>query len=260
MHIAQYIKAQDLESAWELNQKKGSVIIGGGCWLRLSQQRMYRQVIDLAGLGLDTIEETDGAIRIGAMTTLRQVEMSPVLAQYTQGAFQEAVRHIVGTQFRNMATMGGSVCGRFGFSDILTLLLALQAEVELYKKGRVSMAEFAEEGAGQDIVTYIIIPKVARRTAYASLRLNATDFPIISCAVSCTDTMVYGAIGARPMRAQVQSMAKTDVLKHGLENTAQTLAQGVSYGTNTRGSAAYRQDMAAVLCGRLLKQTLEEEA
>ena len=179
MHIAQYIKAQDLESAWELNQKKGSVIIGGGCWLRLSRQRMYRQVIDIAGLGLDTIEETDAAIRIGAMTTLRQVELSPVLAQYTQGAFREAVRHIVGTQFRNMATMGGSVCGRFGFSDILTLLMALQAEVELYKKGRVSMAEFADEGAGQDIVTHIIIPKMTRRTAYASLRRIFRLLPVL---------------------------------------------------------------------------------
>lgn len=260
MHIAQYIKAQDLESAWELNQKKGSVIIGGGCWLRLSRQRMYRQVIDIAGLGLDTIEETDAAIRIGAMTTLRQVELSQVLAQYTQGAFREAVRHIVGTQFRNMATMGGSVCGRFGFSDILTLLMALQAEVELYKQGRVSIAEFADEGAGQDIVTHIIIPKTVRHTAYASLRLNATDFPIIACAVSCTDTMVYTAIGARPMRANVQSIARTDVLAKGLEETAHVVARGVSYGTNTRGSAAYRQDMATVLCRRLLKQTLEEEA
>ena len=259
MHIAQYIKAQDLESAWELNQKKGSVIIGGGCWLRLSQKRMYRQVIDLAGLGLDTIEETDGAIRIGAMTTLRQVELSPVLAQYTQGAFREAVRHIVGTQFRNMATMGGSVCGRFGFSDILTLLMALQADVELYKKGRMPITAFVTEGAGQDILTHIIIPKTARRTAYASLRLNATDFPIIACAVSCTDTMVYSAIGARPMRAQVQAAAKQDVLTHGLDKTAQTWADGLTYGTNTRGSAVYRHDMAGVLCRRVLKQTLEED-
>lgn len=259
MHIAQYIKAQDLASAWEMNQKKGSVVLGGCCWLRLSQQRLYRQVIDIADLGLDTIEETDAAFRIGAMVTLRQVETSPALAQYTQGAFQEAVRHIVGTQFRNMATMGGSVCGRFGFSDILTLLLALQAEVELYKKGRMPIAAFADVGAGQDILTHIIIPKTARRTAYASLRLNATDFPIIACAVSCTDTTVYSAIGARPMRAQVQVVAKQDVQTRGLDETAQALADGLTYGTNTRGSAAYRHDMAAVLCRRLLKQTLEEE-
>ena len=108
-------------------------------------------------------------------------------------------------------------------------------------------------------MTHIIIPKTARRTAYASLRLNATDFPIIACAVSSTDTMVYSAIGARPMRAQVQAVAKQDVRVRGLEETAQALADGMTYGTNTRGSAVYRHDMAAVLCRRLLKQTLEEE-
>ena len=108
-------------------------------------------------------------------------------------------------------------------------------------------------------MTHIIIPKTARRTAYASLRLNATDFPIIACAVSSTDTMVYSAIGARPMRAQVQAVAKQDVRVRGLEEAAQALADGMTYGTNTRGSAVYRHDMAAVLCRRLLKQTLEEE-
>ena len=41
---------------------------------------------------------------------------------------REAVRHIVGVQFRNCATVGGSVYGRFGFSDVLTLLLALVSD------------------------------------------------------------------------------------------------------------------------------------
>ena len=39
---------------------------------------------------------------------------------YTAGAVREAVRHIVGVQFRNCATVGGSIYGRFGFSDVLT--------------------------------------------------------------------------------------------------------------------------------------------
>lgn len=44
---------------------------------------------------------------------------------------KESLRHIVGVQFRNLATVGGSLWGRFGFSDVLTLLLALDAQVEL---------------------------------------------------------------------------------------------------------------------------------
>ena len=89
----------------------------------------------LSALGLDTIEETDTEIRIGAMATLRDLETNTALNAYTAGAVREAVRHIVGVQFRNCATVGGSIYGRFGFSDVLTLFLALDCEVELYKAG-----------------------------------------------------------------------------------------------------------------------------
>ena len=136
MHIAQYTKAQTLAEAWELHQKKGSVVLGGCCWLRLSPQRIIRQAVDISALPLYDIEERETEFRIGAMVSLRDLELCPSFAAYTQGASKEALRHIVGVQFRNLATIGGSLCGRFGFSDVLTLLLALDASVVLYKGGR----------------------------------------------------------------------------------------------------------------------------
>ncbi len=60
------------------------------------------------------------------MVTLRQLE-HPGLAAYTCGAVKAALRHIVGVQFRNGATLGGSMYSRFGFSDVLTLFLAMDA-------------------------------------------------------------------------------------------------------------------------------------
>ena len=56
MNIAQYTKAASLEEAWELNQKRSAVVLGGCCWLRLSPQRRIAQAIDLSALGLDQIE------------------------------------------------------------------------------------------------------------------------------------------------------------------------------------------------------------
>ena len=49
------------------------------------------------------------------------------------GAFKEALRHIVGVQFRNTATVGGSVFPRYGFSDVLTVFASVDTYVELYK-------------------------------------------------------------------------------------------------------------------------------
>lgn len=260
MHIAQYTKAQTLDEAWELCQKKGAVILGGCCWLRLSPQRTIRQAVDLSALPLYDIEETDEAFRFGAMVSLRTLETNSSFNAYTQGACKEALRHIVGIQFRNLATVGGSVCGRFGFSDVLTLLLALDARVVLYKGGEMKLSDFAESGPGSDILTHIIVPKVKRKTAYESLRLNATDFPVIACAVSRAGDEVRCAIGARPARAQVLCTPLHEVKAMGAEETARQWAGALTYQSNMRGSAAYRQDMAEVLSRRLLMQVLEEDA
>lgn len=70
MNIAQYTKAASLEEAWELNQKRSAVVLGGCCWLRLSPQRRIAQAIDLSALGLDQIEEGEDSFRLGAMVTL----------------------------------------------------------------------------------------------------------------------------------------------------------------------------------------------
>lgn len=49
------------------------------------------------------------------MTTLRDLELHPGLEAYTGGAMKESLRHIVGVQFRNLATVGGSFSGALGF-------------------------------------------------------------------------------------------------------------------------------------------------
>lgn len=258
MHIAQYTRVGSLEEAWELNQKKGAVVLGGCCWLRLSPRWQIRQAIDLSALPMAGVEETEREFRFGAMTTLRDVEQSPSFLAYTQGAAKEALRHIVGVQFRNLATIGGSICGRFGFSDVLTLFLALNASVVLYKGGTMALSEFAEAGPGSDILTHVVVPKEGRKTAYASLRLNETDFPVIACAVSATASEVRCAIGARPGRAKALFAAMEDVKAAGVEKTARQWADAMTYESTMRGSAEYRHDMAAVLCRRLLTNVLEE--
>ena len=67
------------------------------------------------------------------MVSLRQLETDTGLNAYTQGAVKDAVKDIVGVQFRNLATVGGSIWGRFGFSDVLTVFLAMDTEVELFQ-------------------------------------------------------------------------------------------------------------------------------
>ena len=200
--IQKYVRAKSLEEAWQLNQNKRNRILGGMLWLRLGKGSVGT-AIDLCDLGLNTIEETEEAFSIGAMATLRDIEMHDGLNTYTNGAVANAVKDIVGVQFRNMATVGGSIWGRFGFSDVLTVFLAMDAYVELYKGGIIPLEQFASMKKDNDILVRLIVKKTPAKIVYTAMRNQRTDFPVIACAVS----QIYGeyraAIGARPARAQL---------------------------------------------------------
>ncbi len=261
LKITNYVRAQSLEEAYTLCQKRSNVILGGMLWLKM-QNRTVNTAIDLCDLGLDTVEETDREYRIGAMVSLRKLEMHPGIDALTQGAMREALRHIVGVQFRNVATVGGSIYGRFGFSDVLTLFQVLDAKVELYKHGIMTVAEFASlPRSERDVLVRIILPKDAIQAAYLSLRNTATDFPTLACAVSEKNGIYTCAIGARPGKAVVFT-DEAGILSGGItpesaEAFASCIAEKAGFGSNLRGSAAYRKRLCAVLVRRALQKIAE---
>lgn len=245
--INNYSKVKSLEEAYELNQKKANRIVGGMLWLRMSKGRM-QTAIDLSDLGLDTIEETEEEFRIGCMCSLRALERHEGLNTYFDGALRESVRHIVGTQFRNQATVGGSIFGRFGFSDVLTCFLALDTYVELYKSGIVPLADFVNMERDRDILVRLIVKKDGRRMVYLSERMCSTDFPILACAVTLKDEKAYIAVGARPMKACLREVCLGDGAQEDV--TAQEVAETIAFSSNMRGSETYRKHLAKVLIKR----------
>lgn len=243
--IQKYIRAQSLEEAWQLNQNKNNKIIGGMMWLRLGRGSI-NTAIDLCNLGLDQIEETDEQFNIGAMVTLRDIEKHEGINKYLCNAVADAVKDIVGVQFRNMATIGGSVWGRYGFSDVLTVFMAMDSYVELYKGGIVSLEEFSKMKPDNDIVINLIVKKTPCKIIYKSMRNQSTDFPVIACAVSLITDEYRASIGARPSRAIV---LKSDSLNDA-KTFADYVAKNVPTGSNVRGSSSYRTHLIKVLTER----------
>ena len=68
--IQNYVQAESLEQAWQLNQKKSTRILGGMLWLKMAKNTVGTAV-DLCRLGLDAIEEDETQFSLGAMVTLR---------------------------------------------------------------------------------------------------------------------------------------------------------------------------------------------
>lgn len=251
--IQKYVRAQSLEEAWTLNQKRQNRILGGMLWLRLGKGSVHT-AIDLCDLGLDTIEEDEEAYRIGAMVTLRQLELHEGLNAYTRGAVRNAVKDIVGVQFRNMATVGGSIWGRFGFSDVLTVFLGLDAYVELYKGGIVPLEEFAAMKKDNDLLLRLIVKKTPAGIVYTAMRNQRTDLPVITCAVSRVGDEYRACIGARPARAMVirdeNGLLSGGINADSAKAFAEYAAEKAPTEGNVRGSAAYRSHLIGVLTQR----------
>lgn len=265
MTIREYKQAESLEEAWQLNQKKANRVLGGMIWLKMENINVGT-AIDLSGLGLDTIEETEDGFSIGAMVTLRQLEEHTGLAAYTRGAVKEALRHIVGVQLRNLATVGGSIYSRFGFSDVLTLFMAMDCSVELYKGGIISLQEYAERPYDRDILVRLIVKKEEAEFFYQSVRNSQTDIPVLTCAAARLENGNYRiAIGARPLKAVLFELpAKAGVSAQELaQNFADEVKQKIVTGSNMRGNAEYRRHLAGVLTKRavleLEARTAQEE-
>ena len=161
-----YVRVGNAAEAYELLQKnRNNKIVGGGIWMRLGSRRVAT-AIDLSACGLDQIEETETEFRIGAMCTLRQLERHAELNALVNHVFEFAVHDIVGVQLRNTATVGGSIYGRFGFSDVLSAFLALDSYVELTGAGRVPLAGVVAGGA-------LVVRDQRRRRAYTPDEVRA---------------------------------------------------------------------------------------
>lgn len=272
----QYVRAQSLDEAYELYQKKPNFVLGGMLWLKMKNKTLGT-AIDLCDLGLDQIDEDENEFRIGAYATLRQIETHEALNAYTHGAIAESVRHIVGVQFRNVATVGGSIWGRFGFSDVMTIFRALGAKVQLHKAGIMDLDEFAAlPRTTRDVLVSVIVPKNAKGIVYLSQRNQSTDFPVLTCAVANRSGRYVAVIGASPYMAEpvwdedgildCLADAKTDGNAALTDNSetnakidkfAEYVAEHIRFGSNIRAGAEYREIICRVLTRRAVTQSLD---
>lgn len=224
-------------------------------WLKMGNHTIGT-AIDMCDLGLDGIEETEEEFRIGAMASLRQLETHPGLAAYSCGAVEAALKDIVGVQFRNGATLGGSLWRRMGFSDVVTLFLAMESYVELFDAGIVSLEEFVSMRYDNDLLVRLIVKKRPGAFAYKAVRKQRTDLPSLNCAASKLGDEYRVVLGSRPARAMVLR-DEQGILAGGItEQSAQLFGEfaqaAVPVSGNMWGSAEYRRALVPVMVRRAL--------
>ncbi len=119
-------------------ERGGARVLAGGTDLIvqiLERKRAPRALVNLSGIpGLSGISEEGGMVRIGAMTTHREIERSALL-KARAGLLCEAAFLVGSPQIRNLATIGGNVANGSPVADTVPPLMALGAVLTLRGPG-----------------------------------------------------------------------------------------------------------------------------
>ncbi len=263
MKIQRYVRPKSLDEAYSLVRDEKGFLLGGGAWSRMNS-RTVELAVDLSSLDLDYIKSSGSRVEIGAMTTARDIETSAELQKRLGSILSDAVAHIVGVQLRNIITVGGTVAGKYGFSDLLTALLALDAKVGLYGDGEVPIEEFLGAKSNEPkLVEKVIIETGDVKAAYASVRKSRTDFAALNAAAVRRNGSWRVAVGARPGSAQLSAEAAKQLgsektpSEESAKQAGEAAASELSFGSDLRGSADYREQICSVLVKRAIMEVAE---
>lgn len=256
--IRELARPASLEDAYgTLLAGSDNTLLAGCGYLRLGNKKIATG-IDMSGLKLDYVTETTDMIEIGAMTSLRKLETHPVLRSHFCGVLSRSVEHIIGVQFRSLVTIGAPLFSRYGFSDPLTALLALDASVHLHKAGWLPLGDFLRRPFERDILTAVRISKDGRMAAFQGFRNAATDYSLLNAAVASLHGRWTIAVGARPMAAQRAERAAEALAAGATPETAGSIAATeLSFGANFRASAEYRKALCGTLVARAVREVMQ---
>jgi len=216
-------------------------------------------LIHLGNLGLDTVSETQDKLIIGAMVSLHQVESNKIVGTIYNGMLLKAIKSVMGVQIRNVATIGGTVMGRYPFSDVLTALMAMKAKLVFYKRKEISLEDYLlEKKPERDLLLFVEIDKKEARGYFKKVSKTALDFAILNVAVSNENGNLAISVGARPGLARLCHQAmdylnQNEISDEIMQSAAGKVLEELDFSSNSKAGKEYRMELAKVYVLRGLK-------
>lgn len=253
MTSLEYLRPSTMEEAVNLLER--GIPIAGGTELT-PLRRSLDAVIDLSRLGLDKIAVSEGVVAIGAMVTLQSMLEKTNLPT----TLREVCKLEAGLNLRNMATLGGAIKSSDGRSQLITVLLSLDAVVH-YEPGskEVSLDEFLNiRDLPQIIFEVEFEPPV--NLLYEQVARAPRDFPLICAALTKFHRLKgdpgfrisLGGYGHRPtLLGELDKSLGKDL---DFERAAELARQAFADASDVWASADYRSEVAGVLVKRLLTE------
>jgi carbon-monoxide dehydrogenase medium subunit len=263
-------------------QQETKIIAGGQSMLVVMRQGLLapEYVIDIKALSeLDYIEYDEGkGLRIGALTTHREIEKSPVIMKHFK-VLCEMERNLATIQTRNWGTIGGNLCHGDPAGDPAPVFVVLNAKLKLVSQGQeriIEMEQFSKDMLEVDLkpgemLSEIQIPNPKPHTgiAHEKLMVMQGDAGIVGAAVSitlksgngiCEDARIaLGNAASVPLRAKEaeKRMIGKAITLPLLDEVGQVASQETDPPADVHGSAEYRKEMIKVYVRRAAVRALE---
>ncbi len=227
------------------------VPLAGGTRLTRSL-RGVRALVDLQDLQLDQIEATESTLEFGGTATLQGLVDN---GSRLPDALIQAARLEAGWNIRNQATVAGTIVTGDGRSPLLTVLLAMGAELELAPgRDRISLTDALDLGADRADGRLITAIHAANpgRLEYAQVARSPADRPQICVSIAVFDSgapvrIALGGYGAHPRLLQNDGALEA-------REAAQLARTMYAEAGDQWASAEYRSSAAATLVARLLTE------
>jgi carbon-monoxide dehydrogenase medium subunit len=266
LNLREIHKPTTLADAAKLLQQPNTVALAGGTQLLASKRRDVHAVVDLSALGLTYIREREGAVAIGATTTLALLDESPILRALANGIVAQAAHRSASSILRHQATVGGTLIAEPA-GVLAVALVALDARVTMVgtETRTMTLDEFLPARASLlrgALVTEITVPMTNPRAALEMVARTPSDKPIVCVVASAriengiarAVRIALGGVGETAQRARAaEMMLEGQTLNDArIEEAARIAAQDLSPPGDFRGSAEYRKEMARVLTRRAM--------
>jgi carbon-monoxide dehydrogenase medium subunit len=209
------------------------------------------------------------------MTTLNEIASSDLVSKEFP-ALAEGLGTIGDAQLRNRATIGGNLAEGDPEYDLPTLLLALDATVDVAgSQGQrkltaeeYSKAQNRSSRASGDLIISVTIPIPAAKSGMAYVRIKHPARLTAVCAVAAVVRAERGRIVAarialggatdHPTRLEAVEKALLSGPVNGEQGPSEGAisVDGIAFRGDVFASAEYRRHLARVLTGRAIKQAL----
>lgn len=281
--VREYYRPETVAEALGLLARPGvvSAPLAGGTTLvprLLATGNEVQAVVDLGRLGLDFIKLDEGVLHLGATVTLADVTEDKVCHRVAGGLLSRAARLNAEVNVRNAATVGGVVAEMSPTSELLLVMLALDAELVIQSASdsrSVPLDIFVQEPAGtlagdpsigseHRLLTEVrfAVPEGHVGVGLARVGRTPHDRPIVAAAAVVTRQgdvaarvgLSMSGIAATPVRLKdvEETLAGRSLTNEVLEGAVGGLETRLIPPDDFRGSATYRRAMAPVLARRAL--------